>query len=386
MIRYVIALILVTLLSTVILGQDKKEVEERQKEYKNKMLAQLESPHADERREAGMELQGLVTERDIKELFKERPIALVELLSGGWPKAADCVLNALYEYTEETRFVILFADALLRNKKLGRMHEELAVSKYVREYWYADWRNRRPKGLVWAPVYQYVASNKWLVDLWYQDNSIFVVDKVVVSVLSGIEFVPNPEDKWEKLQTTTVNEFGWIKALRDCKRENKNLLLDMEPRAESYSVFDGEDNYSALSIGWLTYAEYICLLLDKPEWAFQLQDKLKDIDYKVLEFNIDEGKWQSNWHKKDATNIIFNTLLKGVNGKLQECIDILTIYFNGGIKEWSDTRWDYRFLYNHPWLERLRLSPKFCEFWKSWDLIADLDNPDPIGLEKNWTR
>lgn len=384
MTKYIISLILVTLLSTLILGQDKEEVEERQKEYKNKMLAQLESPHADERAEAGVELQGLVTERDIKELFKERPIALVELLSGGWPKAADCILNSLYEYTKEIRFVILFADVLLRNKKLSRMHEELAVSKYLREYWYADWCNRRPKGLVWAPVYQHVASNKWLVELWYKDESIFIVDKVIVSVLSGIEFVPDPEDKWGRLQTAAVNEFGWIKALKACKKENKNLLLDVEPLAEEYSIFDGEDNYSSLSIGWLSYAEYICLLLDKPDWAYQIQDKLKDIDYKVLEYS--ESKWQIRWQKKDATNVIFNAFLKGINGKLQECIDIMTIYFNGGIQEWSDTHWDYRFLYNHPWLERLRLSPKFSEFWKAWDLNADLDNPDPIGLEKDWTR
>lgn len=351
-----------------------KKLKEDQEDHRKELLEQLLSPIANERLLAAVELQPLITQKELEKWFygyderyredgemKTRHIEhdwliLTNFLAGGWPLQADFLQDAFLSVKEETleekQYIYVFAGFLFDHRKLKNINTDAVINTYIRNEFYKDYTSRCSYSMLWKEKYQHVANTPWLKEKFLADTWISFSDKIIVKYFSG-------ELTEEYAQGS---QFG--------KMLYKAIVSNEIPEVDV--------GYESGVIQRVDFAFIIANLLGKTEWFKPIQDSLKN-GIRIGWFVGPDGKDVVGPHKVDLSNEVFDSIIALLDNDIEKCKSILGKYLVN-----TNLSLDPRVAIHHELFKKLRESQGFKEWFEDLVHRYPIIDPDPSFQVIDW--
>lgn len=380
MLRLILIFTILLLFSNVIIAEKtdaEKEVERKIKEakedHRKNLLEQLLSPIAIERLSAAIELQSLITQKELEKWFygydtryRENNILkirrvepdwliLTSFLSGGWPIQADFLQDGFLtikgETLNEKQYLYVFAGYSFTHKKFKNIDKVAPINIHIQEEFYNDYIGRLSFSKIWEDKYKYIANTQWVKERFLSDEQTNHHDKIIVKYFAG----------------ELTEEF--------CKDSNFGKLFYKAAFNNEIPPIDSGSESGVISD--VDYAFIIANLLGKYEWFPIIQDRLKNATR--LGWIINDGKNIIGPYNIDLSNKVFEAIIALLNKDIEKCKSLLEEYL---IK--VDLGFDPRVVIHHTLFQKLRESDGFEKWFKNLVHRFDIINPDPSFQTIDW--
>ena len=379
--RFIIIFTILLLLGNTIVAEDKateKELEkariEREADHRKDLLEQLLAPAANERVRAAIELQPLITQKELEKWFygyderyredgvmKNRHVPhdwliLVNLLSGGWPDVADFLQDAFLEVKgdtlEEGEYLPIFAGYSYTHKKFKNIDLEAPINTYIQDEFYEDYVSRISYSMLWEEKYQYIASTPWLKERFLADKEITFYDKIIVKHYAG-------ELTEEYAKGSNFSEMLYKAATTgEIPQTGLGSQSGLTPRTD--------------------FAFIIANLLGKTEWFKPIQESLRN-SVRMGWIVGPDGKEFIGPYKIDLSNNVFEAIIVLLDNDIKKCKEILEEYLMK-----SNLGLDPRIVIHHSLFKKLRDSEGFEEWFKDLVTRFEVIDPDPTFKTIDW--
>lgn len=348
------------------------------------LVEKLRDPTAEGRYWAAFLLSQRWKQKDYLKLLKEDWDAGSEAL-GFWPDESDELLAYILNVdaggkADKLKDAAALASANVPIDKLERAPDSPCRTEALR-MWATEWVKKVPPGLVWTDELYFMANARrgWLRDVFYGDCSGWAHQwgsvwggkdvpwrlleyRQVLALLTGEEHRLNKEH-------LERNEF--LKAVRDAiKTGNNTADIPM-----SRGIDDAVGVYDRLASGtnyavkgaldqtiYLTYAELLCIVMDRPDWVRPVQERLKEAVVKeaVVDFAWGGGV-KVVQTKKDLSSPLVACMAKAGLRNIDQCLADLERYYRREWPGFQTQMFSDAILLEHPWFNRVNRNPVFQE-------------------------
>lgn len=341
----------------------------------------LRSPAAFDRSLAAAKLLPLLDESDIRKIGftgwvrangrKDKPDlqALHVLLVNAWSEEAEGVIPDILAIQDEY-WQGPFSYVLYKHDHYDLMYESGVIQDNMKEMWYSEFRGRFPISNCWPHMYKHIVEHGWLYNMWIADPYIPVTDRCIAAILAGnydTEIVANADGSEVKAPSVWAVDFPFLYDLQQCYSAGENKL-DRELVADVNTGASLGHKNRTDEFGDLTWAETICLILDKPQWVLDIQERLQNVSVQVRSWYVDpdHGGWVFDVVSvpRDYSSTLVKLMALSATAQYDKVIEILEDSLRD---KWPGFP-DIRVVQHHPWFEKLYLMDR------TWDWLEENTN------------
>lgn len=358
----------------------------REHVHLDELIEELRSPAAGARTEAAIALSRQLSTEQIKDIgfdgwenadgdIADPDLkALHVLLNNVWTSEADGVIPNILEITDE-EWTGPFAHTLYKHGHYDIMYKDGTIQDIMKDLWYEEFRLRYPRSHCWPEMYQHIVDNDWLYERWINDYSLSVIDRCMAATIKGDyeDIIVVQKYWWMRDQISRTPKqwsktYDFLSTLNDCVENDGNEITGVLT-AEYYGGFDLGNKTYTHEFGYLTWAEVICMALDKPDWILDIQPLLEKVSVEMLDWKIDpkDGIWGEKivTYEDERGNKFIKGLALFDTYQPTKAIEFFDGYVKGKWEEFEGFSVDKRIFQHHSWCENIFYNKQ------SWEWLND---------------